>query len=268
MEKVLVLFNGLQIVSQVLTFASGFTKTKNAQLKILLTSIPASSHYFYPFPNDLKFTEVNTTSESVDEENVKLMEDNIQFFKDECAIKNINCDVVRNATKHLIVEETKTSSILITGRGIEFPEFEIDDILGLVECPTLLIAYTAPKIETIILAFDGSKNSQYAIDKFRKIFSDYMEQPTHLVIVNHFEQIMLHKEYINSILRHAFKNLSLTQLEGNEKEEMITYLRKFPDNTLLVIGAYGRNALSRLFHASMAKTILQNTRVSMFLTHI
>ena len=131
----------------------------------------------------------------------------------------------------------------------------------------MLVQITAPKIEKIILAYDGSKSAHIAIEKFMKLFPSYTSHPTHLLTVNRFEQIMLHKEFINSTLRQTFKSLEIAQLEGNEKEEMIDFLRTFPVNTVVVIGGYGRNALSRLFHASMTNAILENTRVSVFLAH-
>lgn len=267
MQKVLVIFNGMQIASHVFAFAADFAKANDAQLKILLTHIPPSSDYFYPFPNDLKLTEANTTSESVNEELSKLLEDNLEFLKDECSILNIDCELVRDATKKQVIEASKTSSLLITDPNIEFPDFEIGDILGIIECPAMLVPLTAPKIEKVILAYDGSKSAHIAIEKFMKLFPSYTTRPTHLVTVNHFEQRMLHKEFINSTLRHTLKNLEIAQLEGDEKEEMIEFLRKFPVNTVVVIGGYGRNVVSRLFHASMTNAILQNTRVSVFIAH-
>ena len=257
----------MQVAAHVFSFATGYAKANNVPLKILLTSIPAPSDYFYPFPNDLKLTETNTTSESVNEELIKLLEDNVAFLKDECAVLNIDCEVVSNATKKSIIEASKTSRLLITGANIEFPDFEIGDLLGHIECPAMLVPLTAPKIENVILAYDGSKSAHLAIEKFMKIFPSYTGQPTQLVTVNRFEEKMLHKEFINETLRTTFKNLSITQLEGDEKEEMIEFLRKYPVNTVVVIGGYGRNVLSRLFHASMTNAILQNTRVSVFIAH-
>ncbi len=257
----------MQVTAHVLAFATDFAKANAAPIKILLTAIPPPSDYFYPFPNDLKLTEVNTTSENVNEELTKLLEDNVEFLKDECSILNIDCEVVSNATKNMVIEASKNSCLLITDPNIDFPEFELQDILGHIECPAMLVPLTAPKIEKIILAYDGSKSAHIAIEKFMKLFPSYTSHPTHLLTVNRFEQIMLHKEFINSTLRQTFKSLEIAQLEGNEKEEMIDFLRTFPVNTVVVIGGYGRNALSRLFHASMTNTILENTRVSVFLAH-
>jgi nucleotide-binding universal stress UspA family protein len=257
----------MQVTAHVLTFATDFAKANSALLKILLTAIPPASDYFYPFPNDLKLTEVNTTSENVNEELTKLVEDNVAFLKDECSILSIDCEVVRNATKKMVIEASKSSCLLITDPNIDFPDFEIQDILGAIECPAMLVPLTAPKIEKIILAYDGSKSAHIAIEKFMKLFPSYTSHPTHLVTVNRFEQRMLHKEFINSTLRHAFTSLEIAQFEGDEKEEMIEFLRKFPVNTVVVIGGYGRNVLSRLFHGSMTNAILENTRVSVFLAH-
>lgn len=257
----------MQVAAHVFTFATDYAKANNAQLKILLTAIPPSSDYFYPFPNDLKLTETNTTSESVNEELAKLLEDNVAFLKDECSILNIDCEVISNATKKQVIDASKTGSLLITDPHIEFPDFEMQDILGNIECPVMLVPLTAPKIEKVILAYDGSKSAHLAIEKFIKLFPSYTSRPTHLVTVNRFEQMMLHKEFINSTLRHSFKNLEIAQLEGDEKEEMIEFLRTFPVNTVVVIGGYGRNVLSKLFHASMTNAILENTRVSLFIAH-
>ncbi len=54
---------------------------------------------------------------------------------------------------------------------------------------------------------------------------------------------------------------------GKGDDDFIDYLDKYPDKTLLVMGAYGRSKISTFFHPSHAHKVLTDTRLSLFSAH-
>jgi nucleotide-binding universal stress UspA family protein len=78
--------------------------------------------------------------------------------------------------------------------------------------------------------------------------------------------VLEHKEFINQTLPEHFPNYYLKLLRGKVKEEMDNFVQQYP-RALVVMGAFGRSALSRLFHPSLAKEVLDETRASVFIAH-
>jgi nucleotide-binding universal stress UspA family protein len=56
-------------------------------------------------------------------------------------------------------------------------------------------------------------------------------------------------------------------LPGEPAEVLPAFANKFTDSAFVVMGAYGRGGLSRMFRQSMANSLLQKTGASLFLTH-
>jgi nucleotide-binding universal stress UspA family protein len=79
--------------------------------------------------------------------------------------------------------------------------------------------------------------------------------------------VLEHKEFINQVLPDYFSNYTLELLEGNVKKEIDNFVQQYPENTVVVLGAFGRTALSRLFHPSLAKEILNETKATVFIAH-
>jgi nucleotide-binding universal stress UspA family protein len=48
---------------------------------------------------------------------------------------------------------------------------------------------------------------------------------------------------------------------------MIDYLAKQGEHAMVVMGAYGRNAISRLFQQSFSNRVIQELKLPVFITH-
>ncbi|MEJ7913979.1 MAG: universal stress protein [Chitinophagaceae bacterium] len=219
----------------------------------------------YPFPNDLALTAEIVTSETPEEEEEKLLVNNIQFIEHECDIADVPCSIQQRITFKELVQISASADLLLVDTKAEFEHFALNDIFTDVECPVCSVAATAGKPKHVIFAFDGSEGSQYAIRKFADLFPNLPEAETHLVSVDTDNN--KYSEFINDWLPSRYSAVSMHVLSGNEKEELVNFLRQYPDDALVVMGAFGRSALSRLFHPSLATAVLNDTRLSLFLAH-
>jgi nucleotide-binding universal stress UspA family protein len=56
-------------------------------------------------------------------------------------------------------------------------------------------------------------------------------------------------------------------LTGDAETKLLDYLKLSGDNAVVVMGAYGRSALSRMFHQSLSNRIIQEVNIPVFITH-
>lgn len=267
MKKIMVVFNGIHTPTHVLQFAINAATQNQYSIQGIFLDDEPSSNQGYPFPNDLYLTEEKVTSETIAEENEKILAGNIRFLEDECAIAGVPCSVEKKISFKSLIDHTSTADLLALDTKADFERFKLTNILTDAHCPVCLVAITAPEVEYIIFAFDGSERSRYAIRKFAELFPNVPAAKTYLVSVNAGMEGVEHKEFINGWLAKHFQNLNIKQLEGDEREVFIDFIRQYPDNALVVMGAFGRSALSRMFHPSLANNVLSDTRLSLFVAH-
>ena len=64
-----------------------------------------------------------------------------------------------------------------------------------------------------------------------------------------------------------FSNLEMVLLSGNTEKKLIEFLDEHTENAIVVMGAYGRSAISLLFNPSLSNVILEQSRTSLFIAH-
>lgn len=102
---------------------------------------------------------------------------------------------------------------------------------------------------------------------FSYIFPELRDLPTSLVHISSGKgDDMPNEENLRTWLTRHYSNIQNRILHGNIREELANFINSTP-NSLVVMGAYGRTAISRLFHKSLANTIIQHTKSSLFITH-
>jgi nucleotide-binding universal stress UspA family protein len=267
MKKILVVFSGTGNPTHVLHFALAAARQNGYILQgIFLDELP-SARESYPFPNDLALTEEEVTAESIEQENEELLADYTRYMEDECRLAGVPYSIEKKVPVKKLDEYMAAAHLIALDTRADFENTSLIHILTHAHCPVCLVAITAPKVETIIFAFDGSEGSKYAIRKFTELFPHLGGVKIYLVSVNAGEEIIENKEFVNEWVGRHFQNVTIHPLEGNEKEVFVDFLQQFPDNALVVMGAFGRSALSRLIHPSFAGRVLHKSRASLFLAH-
>lgn len=259
MKKVLVVFTSA-IPTYVQKFAIDMAK-EHAWLLHGIFLDNAASPILYLSPGDIAPEVTNM------QENEKLVDDNMQTFSFNCQTAGVLCEKEKNTTLEQLIKYSSSAEAIITDAHITFFQFSLTTILTDAHCPVCLVSEAASAIKHVILTYDGSNSSKYAIEQFMIVFPKLSELPTYLVSINPELEVLEHKEFINQILPDYFPNYTLKLLEGNVKKELDKFVQQYPDNTIVVLGAFGRTAISRLFHPSLAKEILNETKATVFIAH-
>jgi len=151
--------------------------------------------------------------------------------------------------------------------GANSPNEYLQGVLNSVGCPLLLVPEKFDFPESIVLAFDGSTQSVYAIKQFACLFPELTGMPTLLVYVNEsMEEDFPDKVLIEELVARHFSDLAMFKLSINPKKYFSTWISD-KKSSLLVSGAYGRSGLSQLLKKSFVSDVITMHQMPVFIAH-
>jgi nucleotide-binding universal stress UspA family protein len=170
--------------------------------------------------------------------------------------------------RHSAYADLIVADALLPVEGQSPPNVSLREILAGAHCPVVLLREASMPPDRIILAYDGSYSSIHAIRTFSYLFPHLRYIPSFVVHVAAKEQ----KEpgdlpYLKAWLPIHFNEATVEVLPGEPAEVLPAFANKFADSAIVVMGAYGRGGLSRMFRQSMANSLLQKANASLFITH-
>ena len=273
MKKVLLAFDGRHFSEGVFEFV----KQMNEQQKILATGVFLPSvdyvELLYSYggvPAGPLFVSENIESDD------QALEKNIALFRKRCNEYKIACKVHKDFSRHIATEiknETRFADLLVLSSssfyenlGVETLDDYIANVLHKAECPVVLAPenYTTP--ESIILAYDGSEQSVFAIKQFAYLFPEFRSTDVLLVYFDKGKSGVPDKKGIDELLGLYFENLTVFKLKIDPKKELEEWIHK-NGNTLLVAGAYGRSLFSEMFKKSFINDVIHDHKVPIFVAH-
>ena len=132
----------------------------------------------------------------------------------------------------------------------------------------MIVPTSYQEIKNIILSYDGSRSSVYAIKMFNYIFPEWSDCKTFLVNVNESKGNHLKENTnIRELMGRHYTNVTYEVMKGDVTKEIKKFMKYNYSNSVVVMGAYGRNALSRLWHQSLANMIIKDIKVPVFISH-
>lgn len=273
MKKILLAFDGRHFAEGVFEFV----KQMNERQKVLATGIFLPSidyvELLYSYggvPAGPLF--VTETTESDDQ----VLQKNIARFEGLCSENGIACKVHKDFNGHvtaLVKKETRFADLLVLSSssfyenlGEDTQDDYITDVLHKSECPVVLVPETYKKPNSIILAYDGSEQSVFAIRQFAYMFPEFHGIQVLLVYIDTGKNGIPDKEGIDELLGLYFENLTVFKLKIDPKKELEQWINENGD-TMLVAGAYGRSLFSEMFKKSFVYEIIHDHKVPIFVAH-
>jgi nucleotide-binding universal stress UspA family protein len=206
----------------------------------------------------------------------RLTESNIHTFREACVCRETLSRVHRDRGIPIseIIAETRFADLLIIDAETSFAKADrhipgrfVKDALESAECPVLIAPYTFDTFDEIVFAYNGTISSVYAIKQFTAIFPQLTKKKVSVVNVrqdssNAIEDQFRMKEWLNA----HFDNVEFVILKGSASDQLFAWLIE-KKNAVVVMGAYGRNILSRFFKPSQARLIVKSINLPIFITH-
>jgi len=147
------------------------------------------------------------------------------------------------------------------------PNSYMKEILHSVECPVLLLPEKSDLPGSIILAYDGTPSSIYAIKQFAYLFPELSDIPAHLVFVSgKNDEPFPDATLVEELAGQHFKDLHLVKLNMPPYDFFNDWITG-KENPWLVTGSYGRSELSQLFSKSFIAGMIRGHKIPVFIAH-
>lgn len=205
-----------------------------------------------------------------------LVNKNVNRFKEACINEGIDYrihkDVDLMAISSLIEESRFADELLISSDlfydnvAKQQPNFYLEEVLKKSECPVMLVPENFKEPEQIILTFDGSESSVFAIKQFAYLHPELAKKETILLSILNHEDDMPEYSLISELVSRHFPNLKLQSLHLKNKKDFTEWLANKP-NSYIVMGAFSRSIFSHLFKKSFASDVIYEIKMPLFISH-
>lgn len=277
MKKILAAFDGLKYSQATCDYALHLAQMTHAHLVgVFLDDITYTSYRIYDLIGKEGVSEQRLSD--MQRSDLEKRKAAAAQFEEACQKKSISYavhhdrNVAINELKHesiytdlLVIDRRET----LTHYTEKLPTSFIRDILVDTQSPVFLVPTRYKPIEKLILLYDGEPTSVYAIKMLSYLLPQLKTLETEVISVNptqttlHLPDNRLMKEFMK---RH-YPKAKYTVLKGLPEEEILKRLEAEKMNALVVLGAYRRGAVSRLFRESMADRLMKNTKLPLFVAH-
>ncbi|MDB5284752.1 MAG: hypothetical protein JWO06_3827 [Bacteroidota bacterium] len=275
-KKILAAFDGTKYSDGASKYAIEIAKATNSLLVGVFIQDMRYINFTYAYAWDQPFIDFSTVEESQkeDQEKIKL---NIKLFHRACEEKGVQHKVHLDKgvpIQELLTESVFSDLIIIDSHtgffslGEGYPNPFLKDFLADSHCPVLIVPHQYTYFDKAVLCYDGGPSSVFAIKQFSYLFQGMEDLKAVVLSVNEQSGNHLKDGHNFKDLVHThFKNAEFEILNGHAEQALVNYLKTNANNTILVMGAYGGSALSRMFHQSLSTKVLKEISIPVFITH-
>ncbi|MBL7747282.1 MAG: universal stress protein [Chitinophagaceae bacterium] len=277
MKKIIAAFDGLKYSRSTQEHAIHLARQTHAHLVGVFLEDPTYTSYrlYDVIPQVGDFDDLLEKKDAADK---ALRKNSSKEFETACQHAGLEFTVHHD--KNIAIQGLKHESIyadllLIDGRETlshyteKLPTRFIRDLLGDAQCPVLIVPPRYKPVDKIVLLYDGEPSSVHAIKMFSYLLPQLKHLPAEVISVNpasttlHLRDNKLMKEFMKRHYPHA----KYTVLKGIAEEEIVLHLKQSAEQSLVVLGAYRRGAVSRWFRESMADYLMRQVKLPLFIAH-
>jgi len=278
MKKFIATFDGLKFSESTMSYAIFLARHCSAHLVGVFLEDLTRHNYGAADITNYEGKYLDKHMHNLNDKDKKERDKNIEIFQQACKSGGLNYSIHRDRGVALqeLLHESIYADLLIINSGEtlsrhkeQLPTRFIENLLNDVQCPVLLVPPKYIQINKIVLLYDGEPSSVYAVRTCSYLFDHINDLDTEIISVKgpgaslHLPDNKLIKEFIK---RH-YPKAKYIVLKGIAEDEIIKYLHSEKKNPMIVLGAYRRTRLSRLFRHSMADILSQHLKMPLFIAH-
>jgi hypothetical protein len=274
MRKILLAFDGTNFSRGAFDFA----RRMNLHSPILLTGV------FLPQINYANIWSYAGTGvmapmfiPMVEDEEAVAIEKNMTKFEALCDRNMIEYRVHRDFTEFALpslIKETRFADLLIIGSesfyenlGLNQLNESVKDALHGSECPVLVVPEKFEFPQSNILAYDGSKDSVFAIKQFAYLCPELCMNNTLLIYAQEDANKKIpDQSYIEELSGRHFPKLTLSKLEIHPRQLFTKWMTK-QNGAILISGAFNRSIFSVMLKKSFVTDVIRDHKLPVFVAH-
>lgn len=147
------------------------------------------------------------------------------------------------------------------------PNYFMEETLRHAECPVVVVPENFRAIERVAIAYDGKKESMFALRQFANLFPDLMELPTDIVhIKNDADDEIPDRELLLEYTKAHFEAQYTSKLHFNPKKYFANWLDD-KKNVFLVTGSFSRSPFSNMLKESFTTDVINRHGCPVFIAH-
>lgn len=268
MKKILVAFEASAYPSHLSAFAIKLATQTGALLHpVFVNKTNIYPVVGQPLSADYSFSAVPLiVDDTMLEDNTELIRSNARLFENECREAGVPCTI--DGDTALFVENLIDHSAFADLIIADAAEIFLQEFFPNTHCPVFLIPEKARMPQRAVLCYDESFSSIYALKMYSYLFPEWSGLPSALISINpKGDNGNKYDDYLSDWLPQHFTSLQRITEQGNLQTELTGLIGKENPYAVVVMGAFGGNAISRLFHKSLANVVLEETIASVFIIH-
>jgi len=252
-----------------------FLKTLRYAEPVSVTGLFFSPHdYEYRIP--VSHISINEPFRRLKETEPASIDLNKAFFAEQCAFNHIKYRIHDNDgqwDKALFAGQSRFADLVVLSRELFYADNYIDDpdnylhkALHLSECPVIMVPESFAPFEHLVIAYDGGKESLFALKQLCYQFPQYTDLPTEIVYVNQEDSIEIpDMTLLTDYCRLHFGSLHVEKLHFRTGQFSTWVAGK--KNALLVSGSFGRSPFSYAKRSSFMEEITRDHHMPVFVAH-
>jgi hypothetical protein len=205
-----------------------------------------------------------------------LLDSTIQRFTHDCEKLHLNFKVRHYKTTSgmdYLRKLSRFSDALVVSSELYFrnvnevqPNEFLKDLLHISECPVFTVPEKFTFPSTIILAYDGSESSLFAIKEFANLFPELCDRKTMLLHGYQENEDIPELNTIRDLASCHFSNFGFYSLHLSNKKQFNNWLQevKYP---LVVSGSFGRSHLHEFIRKSFVSDTIHDHKAIVFTAH-
>lgn len=276
MKKIIAAFDGLNYSESTRDYALHYAKQINAHLVGVFMedvtrhsySVSEVTHYEGSFDEHVK----RLDKKDKDHQNLS-----ISLFEAQCRDAGISFNIHRDrnvALQELLHESIYADLMIIDrketmSRHKEMPPTRfIRDLLSDIQCPVLIVPSSFKPVEKTGILYDGEPSSVFAVKMFNYLMNEDAEKSIEIIAaVKDGDTQLPDKFLIKEFVKQHHPAAEFVILKGEPESGIVNYLLQQKEEMMLVLGAYRRSRMSRVFRPSMADVLMSHLNYPLFIAH-
>ena len=194
-------------------------------------------------------------------------------FREHCERQSVkgNVEVIRGMAREVLIEQAKTVDLVVMGRRGKHPGrprkgpgSHTEAVLMATTRPVMVVPAGTKRTARILMAYDGSKTAQRAIEFGGTFTKLQVSKVDVLTVANTNAEAQGPQEEARKFLAPYNLDVSFVVKPGHPASAICQHAQEI-DAGLIVIGAYGHNRLAEMLFGSTTDGVLEKAQCPVLL---